>query len=89
MENPLQAFQLLKRLTINWNKIEKSMSEDSWLEVNQFAQDYRDLFPGLEDLNGAALALIRLQDTYNLTKSDMANGFIYDQNSMIQMSGKW
>lgn len=88
MDNPLQAFQLLKRLTINWNKIEQSMSKDSWSEVTQFVQDYRSLLPNQEDLNGAALALIRLQDTYNLTMSDMANGYIYRQNSMIQMSGK-
>lgn len=37
---------------------------------------YRDLmkFPGEEDLNGAATALIRLQDTYNLRTSSLAAG---------------
>lgn len=33
-------------------------------------------FPNREDLNGAALALIRLQETYKLNPSDLANGQI-------------
>lgn len=89
MDNPLQAFQLLKRLTVNWNKIEQVMGDDSWSSVNQFIADYRSLLPDQDDLNGAALALIRLQDTYNLTMSDMANGYISTMNSMIQMSGMY
>ncbi|KAH9403931.1 hypothetical protein TYRP_014443 [Tyrophagus putrescentiae] len=88
MDNPLQAFQLLKRLTVNWNKIEQVMGDDSWSSVNQFIADYRSLLPDQDDLNGAALALIRLQDTYNLTMSDMANGYISTMNSMIQMSAR-
>lgn len=31
-------------------------------------------FPNEEDLNGAAVALVRLQDTYNLEASKLANG---------------
>lgn len=88
MDNPLQAYQLLKRLTVNWNKIELAMTKDSWHQVNKFVKDYRSLLPSQDDLNGAALALIRLQDTYNLTIPDMANGYIYGQNSLIQMSGE-
>lgn len=33
-------------------------------------------FPDQEDLNGAAVALMRLQDTYRLTTADMADGRI-------------
>lgn len=33
-------------------------------------------FPKEEDLSGAAIALIRLQQTYNLNASDLANGRI-------------
>ncbi len=65
------------------------MGDDSWSSVNQFIADYRSLLPDQDDLNGAALALIRLQDTYNLTMSDMANGYISTMNSMIQMSGMY
>ena len=64
------------------------MTKDSWHQVNKFVKDYRSLLPSQDDLNGAALALIRLQDTYNLTIPDMANGYIYGQNSLIQMSGE-
>lgn len=31
-------------------------------------------FPSDEDLNGAAIALIRLQDTYNLDTASIARG---------------
>lgn len=69
MENPLQAYQLLKRLSINWNKIEHAMAEDIWKStVGEFVGNYGSFLPNQEDLNSAALALIRLQDTYNLTK---------------------
>lgn len=63
------------------------MGDDSWSAVKSFVLDYRSLLPDQDDLNGAALALIRLQDTYNLTMSDMASGVISTMNSMIQMSG--
>ena len=87
MDNPLQAFQLLKRLAINWNKIENVMSQNDWSQLRMFVDNYRSLLPSHEDLNDAALALIRLQDTYNLNMTDLANGFIHKQDSMIQMTG--
>lgn len=45
--------------------------------------------PKEEDLHGAALALIRLQDTYNLNMTDMAAGSILDSPAFVQMTGKW
>lgn len=88
MDNPLQAFQLLKRLAINWNKIENVMTSSPWDQLSQFVDNYRTLLPSQEDLNDAALALIRLQDTYNLNMTDLANGHIHHTDSRIQMSGE-
>ena len=47
--------------------------------INQqlhFISSYNEVFkwPSEEDLNGAAVALLRLQDTYKLTTEDLANG---------------
>lgn len=28
--NPIQAFQLLKRLTVDWGDLQRKMSEDAW-----------------------------------------------------------
>ena len=43
--------------------------------------------PKEEDLHGAALALIRLQDTYNLNVTEMACGQISGSLSYIRMTG--
>lgn len=87
MDNPLQAFQLLKRLTVNWNKIVDSVKNDEWLNVDQLMRSYSALLPNQDDLKGAALALVRLQDTYKLNLSDMADGHIFGQDTSIRMSG--
>ena len=90
MDNPLQAFQLVKRLTINWNKIVKTVKkDDEWQQVDQLMNSYSMLLPKQEDLNGAALALIRLQDTYNLSLTDMADGYIMGKDSSIRLSGEY
>lgn len=44
--------------------------------------------PKEEDLHGAALALIRLQDTYNLNVSEMASGQISGSFGYIHMTGE-
>lgn len=88
MDNPLQAFQLLKRLTINLKKIEKAMHQNSWAPVSQLMEDYQTLLPRADDFNGAALALIRLQDTYNLSITDLSYGKIHRQSTPIIMSAR-
>ena len=46
--------------------------------MNYFFEFFEKLpkLPGKEDVKGAAEALLRLQDTYNLSTSEMANGNI-------------
>lgn len=44
--------------------------------------------PKEEDLHGAALALIRLQDTYNLNMSDLAEGHIVGTPAYVQMNAR-
>ncbi|KAH9416328.1 hypothetical protein DERP_000833 [Dermatophagoides pteronyssinus] len=89
MDNPLQAYQLVKRLTINWNKIVKTVKkDDEWQEVDRLMTSYSMLLPKQEDLNGAALALIRLQDTYNLSLTDLADGYIMGKDSSIRLSAR-
>lgn len=43
--------------------------------------------PSQEDLHGAALALVRLQDTYNLNMTDLAAGNIQGYPTKIEMTG--
>ncbi|RWS27155.1 vacuolar protein sorting-associated protein 33A-like protein [Leptotrombidium deliense] len=87
--NPLQAFQLLKRLTINWKTVKQLMSSTNvWNNIDELEKEYQSLMPSDDDLNGAALSLIRLQDTYNLTISDLASGTIHGVNSYVEMTAR-
>lgn len=56
-------------------------------EIEQLISEYNIFMPKEEDLNGAALALVRLQDTYNLNMSDLARGEVLGYQSRVEMSG--
>jgi prolyl 4-hydroxylase len=86
--NPLQAFQLVKRLTVDWRTITELFKQDSWSEVQQITHEYKSIMPSDDDLHGAALAIVRLQDTYNLTETELAMGKIQDQATRIQMTAR-
>ena len=45
-------------------------------------------FPSDEDLNGAAMALMRLQDTYMLDTHDLAEGELQGKKYSRQLTGK-
>jgi len=76
--NPLNSYLLIKRLTSDWKEVKNLMSSKV-LEDDSFA-NLTDSFerplkwPSEDDLSGAAIALTRLQDTYNLSPSDMSQG---------------
>lgn len=76
LTNPLNGFLLTKRLTADWRDVERLMIADVGTAFIKNVTDYRDYlnFPSEEDLNGAAVALMRLQDTYNLETSSLARG---------------
>jgi len=74
--NPINAYLLTKRLTSDWRDLEQIMTMDVGSQFLNNVTKYRDrlTFPTEEDLTGAANALIRLQDTYNLETSSLARG---------------
>lgn len=76
LSNPVNAYLLTKRLTVDWREIESVMTYDVGNTFVQNITRYREVlkFPGDEDLNGAAVALMRLQDTYNLDTHKVAQG---------------
>ncbi|KAK9754310.1 Prolyl 4-Hydroxylase alpha-subunit, N-terminal region [Popillia japonica] len=78
VENPINAYLLLKRLTTDWKKVRDLITTNTGEEfMADFDKHKSDLkFPSDEDLNGAAVALTRLQDTYELDISSLANGEI-------------
>ncbi|KAK7070019.1 Prolyl 4-hydroxylase, alpha polypeptide [Halocaridina rubra] len=77
--NPINAYLLVKRLTVDWADIQNVLTADSMgramlSNLTSMADLLR--WPDEEDLSGAAAALMRLQDTYNLDTSQLARGYI-------------
>lgn len=80
ISNPINAYTLVKRLTTDWNDVEELMSTQVSTDFLNNITYYKEtrLFPTNEDLNGAAVALTRLQDTYKLDTSSLARGKFLD-----------
>lgn len=79
LANPINAYLLVKRLTVDWADLQDVMTDNSMGKamlnnLTSMADFLR--WPDEEDLNGAATALMRLQDTYNLDTSQLARGQI-------------
>ena len=88
ISNPLQAFHLIKRFAVQFRKINEKMHMANWSQIKSYINEYDHLLPTNEDLNGAALSLIRLQDTYNLNYTDLINGKLLDVDSNIEMNAR-
>lgn len=78
LSNPINAYLLVKRLTTDWKRVEELITEDVGKSfVANITNSRSDLkFPTDEDLNGAAVALMRLQDTYKLETAQVAKGVL-------------
>lgn len=76
LANPINAFLVVKRLTLDWKQAEHHIKdhifEETMNNMTRYKQDLK--FPTEEDLSGAAAALLRLQDTYKLDTSSVARG---------------
>ncbi|XP_076316484.1 prolyl 4-hydroxylase subunit alpha-1-like [Tachypleus tridentatus] len=88
IENPLHVFHMIKRLAIEWSGIRRMMLENEWNHAEDIIHSEENLMPHDEDLQGAALALIRLQYTYNLNASDMAQGRLLGINSVSRLTAR-
>ncbi|XP_026233621.1 prolyl 4-hydroxylase subunit alpha-3 [Anabas testudineus] len=75
MANPLAAFTLIKRLHSEWLNVVYSNEalENAQALRSSFEEEAADL-PKLEDLQGAAKGLMRLQDVYALQVASLARG---------------
>ncbi|RXN32976.1 prolyl 4-hydroxylase subunit alpha-1-like isoform X1 [Labeo rohita] len=72
--HPVNAFKLVKRLNSEWADLESLVLKDT---TNGFISNLtvqRQYFPTDEDQTGAAKALLRLQDTYQLSANTISNG---------------
>ncbi|XP_049431667.1 prolyl 4-hydroxylase subunit alpha-3 isoform X1 [Epinephelus fuscoguttatus] len=75
MANPLVAFTLIKRLQSEWLNVVYSneAQENAQALRSSYKEEEADL-PKLEDLQGAAKGLMRLQDVYALQVASLVRG---------------
>lgn len=76
LSNPINAYLIVKRLTSDWKQVEGVMTQNVGPAFVHNITQHRSVlrFPSDEDLNGAAVALMRLQDTYKLDTHALAEG---------------
>ncbi|NXQ38757.1 P4HA3 hydroxylase, partial [Catharus fuscescens] len=75
VDNPLLAFSLIKRLHSDWPNIVYSDEATSNTQaLHAGLKEVEQELPGAEDLDGAARALMRLQDVYALSVKGLASG---------------
>ncbi|NXD11245.1 P4HA3 hydroxylase, partial [Nothocercus nigrocapillus] len=75
LDNPLLAFGLIKRLHSDWpNVVYSEGAREHTQELQGGFEALRPELPGPEDLEGAARALLRLQDVYALSVRGLAKG---------------
>ncbi|MCP9259529.1 BMA-PHY-1 [Dirofilaria immitis] len=85
--NPVSAYLLIKRLVEEWNDIKRlaksDIGEELLNEISKLRAVNYAKTPTMEDLTGAAIALLRLQDTYRLNVKEIADGKILNA-SIVQ-----
>uniref|UniRef100_A0A8C0H455 Prolyl 4-hydroxylase subunit alpha-1 n=1 Tax=Chelonoidis abingdonii TaxID=106734 RepID=A0A8C0H455_CHEAB len=76
--HPVNAFKLMKRLNTEWGELENLVLKDMSDGFISNMTIQRQYFPNDEDQTGAAKALLRLQDTYNLDTDTLSRGNLPD-----------
>lgn len=85
LANPVNSFLLVKRLTRDWNRLWEMI--DTNHSAGVFASVSKELpFPDEEDLKGAVVALLRLQDTYKLNASQLSRGILSNSKTHKQLT---
>ncbi|CAL8362291.1 unnamed protein product [Merluccius merluccius] len=75
MANPLIAFTLIKRLQSEWlNLVHSNEASENTQALRSGFEAVEASLPKLEDLQGAAKGLMRLQDVYALQVGSLARG---------------
>ncbi|XP_022528466.1 prolyl 4-hydroxylase subunit alpha-1b isoform X2 [Astyanax mexicanus] len=72
--HPVNAFKLMKRLNSEWSDLENLVLKDTTDGFISNLTVQRQHFPTDEDQTGAAKALLRLQDTYQLSSRAISAG---------------
>jgi len=84
LSNPVNAYLLIKRFSVDWNKtVDKYFSASVALDSLTTLHIKTNNFPDRGDLIGSAMALLRLQDTYDMPTDSLARGELPGVNSTL------
>eukprot|EP00064_Thunnus_orientalis_P012704 superscaffoldBa00001982_g12739 len=74
LAHPVNAYKLMKRLNTEWSELESLVLQNPSDAFLSNISVHRQYFPDEEDETGAAKALMRLQDTYQLDSETFSRG---------------
>uniref|UniRef100_A0A3Q0RHQ7 procollagen-proline 4-dioxygenase n=1 Tax=Amphilophus citrinellus TaxID=61819 RepID=A0A3Q0RHQ7_AMPCI len=74
LAHPVNAYKLMKRLNTEWSELESLVLQNPADGFVSNMSVHRQYFPDQEDETGAAKALMRLQDTYQLDSEAFSKG---------------
>uniref|UniRef100_A0A665VUV8 procollagen-proline 4-dioxygenase n=1 Tax=Echeneis naucrates TaxID=173247 RepID=A0A665VUV8_ECHNA len=83
--HPVNAFKLMKRLNTEWGELENLVLTDMSDGFISNLTIQRQHFPNDDDQTGAAKALMRLQDTYQLDTDTISTGQLPGPDQLIIM----
>ncbi|XP_041864575.1 prolyl 4-hydroxylase subunit alpha-2-like isoform X2 [Melanotaenia boesemani] len=86
LAHPVNAYKLMKRLNTEWSELENLVLQNPSDGFISNMSVHRQYFPGEEDETGAAKALMRLQDTYQLDSEAFSKGKLPVESSIYQAS---
>lgn len=86
--NPVNAFKVIKRLNSEWSDLEALVLSDTSHGFISNLTIHRQYFPTDEDQTGAANALIRLQDTYQLDTETISTGALPGSSLSLGLSAE-
>ncbi|KAK4317544.1 hypothetical protein Pmani_011388 [Petrolisthes manimaculis] len=88
VNNPINSYLFLRRLTQEYHTVLDALHHTTTLDVRSNLTLLREStdVPVEADVNGAAYALVKLQDTYNLTLDDLVEGDIMGRKAVHVLS---
>ncbi|XP_075958139.1 prolyl 4-hydroxylase subunit alpha-2 isoform X2 [Anarhichas minor] len=86
LAHPVNAYKLMKRLNTEWSELETLVLQNPSDGFISNMSIHRQFFPDEEDETGAAKALMRLQDTYQLDSEAFSRGKLPGMHSNILLT---
>eukprot|EP00096_Caligus_rogercresseyi_P014378 TRINITY_DN6888_c0_g1_i4.p1 TRINITY_DN6888_c0_g1~~TRINITY_DN6888_c0_g1_i4.p1 ORF type:complete len:543 (-),score=113.79 TRINITY_DN6888_c0_g1_i4:996-2501(-) len=88
--NPIHAYKLVKRFSVDWKRLEPEVMEDDWseLELKITKKKLSTIIPKERDLHGSAQALLRISDVYDLDIRKLSDGILESQPTSAKLSAK-